>query len=171
MIKWTLIILLLLFVVGLVYYFLPENDLPTDTKIDKLVVIKSQRTMEAYSKGMLVKTYKVSLGQNPLGDKEFQGDKKTPEGEYRINDKNPNSGFHKNLGVSYPDVRDIQEAKRKGLDPGGEIKIHGLRNGAGFIGKFHRLFNWTAGCIAVTDKEIDELYKSVDLGTPIIISP
>jgi murein L,D-transpeptidase YafK len=171
MIKWTLRILLLLFLVGLVYYFLPENDLPTDTKIDKLVVIKSQRTMEAYSKGMLVKTYKVSLGQNPLGDKEFQGDKKTPEGEYRINDKNPNSGFHKNLGVSYPDVSDIQEARRKGLDPGGEIKIHGLRNGARFIGKFHRLFNWTAGCIAVTDKEIDELYKSVDLGTPIIISP
>lgn len=127
--------------------------------------------MEAYSDGKLIKTYKVSLGQTPLGDKQFQGDKRTPEGEYRINDKNPNSGFHKNLGVSYPNAMDIQEAKGKGLDPGGEIKIHGLRNGVGFIGKFHRLFNWTAGCIAVTDKEIDELYKSVDLGTTIIIRP
>jgi murein L,D-transpeptidase YafK len=171
MIKWTLRILLLIIGVGLVYYFLPEKDLPTDTKVDKLIVIKSQRTMEAYSNGKLIKTYNVSLGQNPSGDKEFLGDKRTPEGEYRINDKNPNSGYHKNLGVSYPNAKDIQEAKRKGVNPGGEIKIHGLRNGIGLIGKFHRLFNWTAGCIAVTDKEIDELYKSVDLGTPIIITP
>ena len=171
MTKWTLRTLLVLISVGLIYYFYPETELPTNTKIDKLIVIKSERIMEAYSGGHLIKTYKISLGQNPFGDKELQGDKRTPEGEYTINDRNPNSGFHKNLGVSYPNKTDMAEAKKKGLNPGGEIKIHGLRNGVGFIGKFHRLFNWTAGCIAVTDKEIDELYKTVDLGTPIIIRP
>jgi murein L,D-transpeptidase YafK len=99
------------------------------------------------------------------------GTKEHQKGEYNVNDKNPNSGFHKNLGISYPNAVDKREAKRKGLDPGGDIKIHGLRNGVGFIGKFHRLFNWTAGCVAVTDNEIDELYDAVDLGTPIIIKP
>lgn len=171
MIKWTLRILLTLTIIGLIYYFFPETTLPPDTKIDKLIVSKSKRTMEAYSNGQLIKTYKISLGQNPVGDKEYQGDKRTPEGEYKINDKNPNSGFHKNLGVSYPNAVDKKEAERKGLDPGGEIKIHGLRNGVGFIGKFHRFFNWTAGCMAVTDNEVDELYDAVDLGTPIIIKP
>jgi len=170
-IKWILRILLLVVGVALVYYFLPEKELPADTKIDKLIVLKSERIMNAYSNGKIVKVYKVSLGQNASGDKEFQGDKKTPEGEYTINDKNPNSGYHKNLGVSYPNSKDIQDAKSKGLDPGGEIKIHGIKNGIGFIGKFHRLTNWTAGCIAVTDSEIDELYNGVELGTPIIIKP
>lgn len=171
MIKWILRILLTLIIIGLIYYFLPETPLPPDITIDKLIVTKSQRTMEAYSNGQLIKTYKISLGRNPLGDKEYQGDKKTPEGEYTINDKNPNSGFYKNLGVSYPSTMDKREAERRGLDPGGEIKIHGLGDGVGYIGKFHRLFNWTAGCMAVTDNEIDELYNAVDLGTPIIIKP
>lgn len=169
--KWTRRILLTVIIIGLIYYFLPETGLPTDIKIDKLIVTKGQRTMEAYSNGQLVKTYKISLGRNPLGDKQHQGDKRTPEGEYTISEKNPNSGFHKNLGVSYPNTTDKKEAQQLGLDPGGEIKVHGLRNGFGFIGKFHRLFNWTAGCVAVTDDEIDELYRAVDLGTPIIIKP
>jgi murein L,D-transpeptidase YafK len=171
MIKWTLRILLVLTIIGLIYYFLPEAKLPTDTKIDKLIVIKSKRIMEAYSNGQLIKIYKVSLGQNPLGDKECEGDNRTPEGAYEINDKNPNSGFHKNLGVSYPSAIDKREAERKGLEPGGDIKIHGLRNGIGFIGKFHRMFDWTAGCMAVTNNEIDELYDAVDVGTSIIIKP
>jgi murein L,D-transpeptidase YafK len=106
-----------------------------------------------------------------MGDKEFEGDKRTPEGQYTINDKNSNSGFHKNLGISYPNKRDIEEAKKKKLKPGGEIKIHGIRNGFGFIGKFQRLFDWTAGCIALTDHEVDELYDSVEIGTPILILP
>jgi murein L,D-transpeptidase YafK len=170
-IKWALRILTALTIVGLIYYFLPETKLPADSKIDELIVSKSQRTMEAYSNGQLIKIYKISLGQNPFGNKEHQGDKRTPEGKYTINDKNPNSGFHKNLGVSYPNAMDKKQAEQKGLDPGGDIKIHGLRNGIGFIGKFHRLFNWTAGCMAVTDDEIDELYNAVDLGTTIVIKP
>lgn len=154
-----------------VYYFYPEDKLPADIQIDKLVVFKAKRQLLAYSNGQLIKTYNISLGRQPIGDKEFEGDKKTPEGLYYINDKNPNSGYYKNLGISYPDKEDIENAKRLGKPVGGDIKIHGLRNRTGFIGKFHRWFDWTLGCIALTDNEIDELYKAVEIGTPIEIKP
>ena len=166
---WTIIFLLFLGLI--VYYFYPEDKLPADIQIDKLVVNKSERQMLAYSNGKLIKTYKISLGGNPIGDKEFEGDKKTPEGNYIINDKNPNSGYHKNLGVSYPNEEDIENAKRLGKPVGGDIKIHGLRNRTGIISKFHRWTDWTLGCIAVTDEEIDELYNAVKIGTPIEIHP
>ena len=155
----------------LIYYFYPENKLPSDIQIDTIVVYKSKREMAVYSGGQLLKTYKISLGREPTGHKEFEGDKKTPEGIYSINDKNPNSGYHKNLGISYPNSDDLENAKKLEKPAGGDIKIHGLKNGAGFIGKFHRLSDWTFGCIAVTDKEIDELYKAVKIGTRIEIKP
>ena len=153
------------------YYFYPENKLSNDAQIDSIVVYKSKREMSVYSNGQLLKTYKISLGRQPVGHKEFEGDKKTPEGIYAINDKNPESGYHKNLGISYPDKDDLENARQLGKPAGGDIKIHGLRNGTGFIGKFHRLFDWTLGCIAVTDKEIDELYNAVKIGTRIEIKP
>ena len=127
--------------------------------------------MYAYTKGKLVKVYSIAIGRNSVGDKEYEGDKRTPEGSYYIEGKNPNSGYHKNLGISYPDKTDLQEAKAKGVRPGGDVKIHGLKNGRGLLGKFHWLRNWTAGCIAVTDEEMDELYDAVAIGTPIIIRP
>lgn len=169
--KWIVRFLVLVIAAFAIYYFIPDNELPINVKIDKLVVTKSRRIMEAYSNGKVIKIYTISLGRNPLGDKEFEGDKRTPEGSYTINDKNPKSGYYKNLGVSYPNKDDINEANKNGLKPGGEIKIHGIRNGLGFIGKFHRFFDWTAGCIALTDKEVDELYDHVIIGTPIIINP
>lgn len=152
-----------------VYYFYPENKLPAGIQIDKLVIYKSKRQMLAFSNGELVKTYIIALGKQPIGKKEFEGDKKTPEGIYFINDKNPNSGYHKNLGISYPNQADIKNAKRLGKRTGGDIKIHGLRNKTGYISKLHRLLDWTLGCIAVTDEEVDELYNSVKVGTPIEI--
>jgi murein L,D-transpeptidase YafK len=169
--KWILLILVVVLSGATVYYFYPESKLPPGTKIDKLVLIKSERIMKAYSGDELVKTYSIALGRNPIGDKQSEGDKRTPEGVYTINDHNPHSGYHKNLGVSYPDQSDRLAAKSLGVDPGGEIKIHGLKNGIGAIGKFHRLLDWTAGCIAVTDQEMDELYDAVANGTPIIIKP
>ena len=153
------------------YYFYPEGRLPKDCRVERIVVIKSKRLMEVYSKGEVVKTYKISLGGNPVGDKEFEGDKKTPEGNYVINGRNNRSGYHKNLGISYPNADDLIEAKERKLSPGGEIKIHGIRNGFGFIGKFQRWTDWTAGCIALTDEEMDELYAAVEIGTPITIVP
>jgi murein L,D-transpeptidase YafK len=155
----------------LIYYFYSESKLQDDTQIDNIVVYKSKREMLVYSNGELQKIYKISLGRQPIGHKEFEGDKKTPEGIYFINDKNPNSGYHKNLGVSYPDKNDLENARQLGKSAGRDIKIHGIRNGIGFIGKFHRWFDWTLGCIAVTDREIDELYKAVRIGTRIEINP
>jgi murein L,D-transpeptidase YafK len=153
------------------YYYWPEKKLPPGVRIDKLVVIKSKNIMMAYSKEKVIKTYRVSIGKNSIGDKQFEGDKRTPEGTYSINDKNPNSDYHKNLGISYPNKNDIVEAKERNVKPGGQIKIHGLKNGQGFIGKFQRFRNWTAGCIAVTNDEVDELYNHVEIGTPVIIKP
>ena len=160
-----------IFLVMTVYYFYPENKLPTDIQINKLIVYKSNGELLAYSNGKLVKTYKISIGRQPFGKKEFKGDEKTPEGIYQINNKNAKSDYHKNLGISYPNKADIKNAKRLGKQTGGDIKIHGIKNKMGFIGKFHRWFNWTQGCIAVTDEEIDELYNSVKIGTKIDIKP
>jgi murein L,D-transpeptidase YafK len=159
-------------IVLIVLWFIkPGSPLPKGSTISKIVVYKSRNIMEVYSHDVLLKTYKISLGRNPSGDKEKEGDKRTPEGDYFIDGKNPGSGYHKNLGISYPNEADVREARSKGFAVGGEIKIHGIRNGLVFIGKFHRLFNWTAGCVAVTNDEIDELYGSVAVGTPISIRP
>ena len=155
----------------LIYYFYPEDKLPSNAEIDNIVVHKSERKMLVYSNGELLKIYKISLGRQPVGAKEVEGDKKTPEGIYFINDKNPYSGYHKNLGVSYPDKNDIEHAKRLGKPAGGDIKIHGLRNRFGFIGKFHRWSDWTLGCVAVTNSEMDELYRAVKIGAKIEIKP
>ena len=164
--------ILLIITVGLaVYYFYPETKMPDNIKVDRILVLKSQRQLQAFSNGQLIKTYKISLGRNPIDDKEFEGDKRTPEGHYEINDKNPNSGYHKNLGVSYPNQKDIEQANKIDKPTGGDIKIHGIRNGIGFIGKFERWFDWTAGCMALTNSDIDELYDHTNIGTPIEIRP
>jgi murein L,D-transpeptidase YafK len=168
--KALVFLFLVLLCILLVYYFLPEERLPAQTKIDKLVVMKREGTMHAYANGKLMKVYTIAIGKNAIGDKEYEGDKRTPEGSYYINGKNPDSGYHKNLGISYPDKKDRQEAKAKGVRTGGDVKIHGLKNGIGILGKFHRFRNWTAGCIAVTNEEMDELYDAVAIGTPIIHS-
>lgn len=153
-----------------VYYFYPEQKLPAGTQIDQLIVYKELRKMEAFSGGKLVKTYQIAIGANPVGDKEFQGDQKTPEGIYTIHNKNPHSAYYKNLGISYPDAEDIAQAKKSGKSPGGDIKIHGIKNGLGFIRKFHR-FTPTNGCIRVTDQEMEELFHAVKTGTSIHILP
>lgn len=170
--KYIWIILLLCFFVALpFYYFYPESKLPPGIKIDRILVIKSERKLFTYVNGKQIKTYSVSLGRHPKGAKEFKGDNKTPEGIHTINDKNPNSICHKNLGISYPNKEDSQHARRNGKVAGGDIKIHGLPNGMGIIGKFHRWVDLTNGCIMVTDEEVDELYNAVIIGTQIEIKP
>jgi len=172
MIKRSIIIILLLAIVGLaIYYFFPEGKLPANASIDKMIVLKSRKQLLVYSGGKLLKAYPISLGFCPVGKKEFEHDGKTPEGLYFINAKNPHSVCYKNLGISYPNNADILNAKNKDKAPGGDIKIHGLSNGHGFIGKFHRWLNWTDGCIGLTDAEVDELYNHTPIGTPIEIKP
>lgn len=141
------------------------------SRVDRVVVIKSERTLELMSRGKLVKTYKVALGGDPTGPKTRQGDHKTPEGVYVLDSRNVHSQFHKALHISYPNAHDRAEALAKGESPGGDVFVHGLPNGYGWIGSKHRLKDWTDGCIAVTDEEIDEIWKLVADGTPIEIRP
>ncbi|AFD09269.1 L,D-transpeptidase family protein [Solitalea canadensis] len=142
--------------------------IPEHVKIDRLLVLKSKRQLIAFSGNKRIKTYRICLGRNPIGAKEFEGDMKTPEGIYLIDGKNPNSRYYKNLGVSYPNNADRKRAKRLGKKTGGDIKIHGT---GGDINTPDPLYDWTWGCIAVTNKEIDELYKHVETGIPIEIKP
>ena len=151
------------------YYFFPEKKLDISKKIDKILVVKHKRELTVFSKGEALRTYKISLGGVPIGKKKFEGDQKTPEGIYTINDRNPNSDYHLNLAVSYPNEADSLHALKFGKSAGGEIKIHGLPNGYGFIGKFQRFKDWTLGCIALTNSEIEELFYDVPMGTEIEI--
>lgn len=145
--------------------------LPEGIKIEKLVVLKSERRLQAFAGGKILKTYRIALGRNPVGDKQSEGDCRTPEGRYTISAKNPNSSYHKNLGISYPNASDLVAARKLGKPAGGHIKIHGMRNGFGFLSRFHRLMDWTYGCLAVTNAEVDELYEHTPVGTPIEILP
>jgi murein L,D-transpeptidase YafK len=149
----------------------PISPLPVDAKADLLVINKVERELLAYSRGSLLRSYRVSLGREPVGTKIRQGDRKTPEGNYVIDSHNPASSFHRALHVSYPSAADVERARAGGYDPGGEIMAHGIHNGLGWIGKAHRLVDWTVGCIAVTDPEIEELYRIVPDGTRIEIRP
>ncbi len=170
--KKGLRILIPTFIVSLlVYYYYEGGKIEKGTKIDKIIVNKSARELNTYSKGEIIKTFKISIGKNSIGRKEFEGDYKTPEGIYSISSKGPHKLFHKYLYVSYPNKNDILNAKKHRKDVGGQILIHGLHKSYTALGKFHRLMDWTKGCMGITNKEIDELYDAVDVGTPIQINP
>ncbi len=138
---------------------------------DSIIVHKSARTMELMHAGQVMKTYKVALGGEPVGPKTRQGDHRTPEGVYVIDGRNARSQFHRSLRISYPNAADRERAHKLGVSPGGDIFIHGLPNGYGLIGAAHRARDWTDGCIAVTDSEIEEIWKLVNNGTPLEIHP
>ncbi len=127
------------------------------TKVDRIVVEKSKRTMVLMDGKKTVKSYKVALGTNPIGAKERLGDHKTPEGIYLVDAKKPNSAFHKALHLSYPNAEDRKRAKQRGWQPGGDVEIHGLGAKWGWVGAGHRATDWTDGCVAVTNEEIDEI--------------
>ena len=148
-----------------------EPPLPRRVKADKVVLHKGQRKLEIFRRGRKLKTYRVSLGFNPLGHKEQQGDGRTPEGRYVIDWRNPKSKYHLSLHVSYPNRKDKASARKRGVKPGGDIMIHGLPNHMGYLGPLHRFYDWTAGCIAMTNEEIREIWRAVPNGTPIEINP
>lgn len=125
--------------------------------------------MQLLHKNKVVREYKIALGFQPVGKKAQDGDGKTPEGHYTINWRNAKSQFHKSLHISYPNAADKKAAKAKGVHPGGDIFIHGLGNGFGWLGSAHVAKDWTLGCIAVTNQEIDEIWKLVPNGIPIEI--
>jgi murein L,D-transpeptidase YafK len=143
----------------------------TPARADRILVEKAARRLTLFSSGRKLKEYRVALGFSPSGPKEREGDGRTPEGSYTIDFHKPDSAFHRALHISYPSTRDSARAAEAGVLPGGDIMIHGLPNGLGALGAAHRLRDWTAGCIAVTDSEIEEIYDLVNDGTPIEIRP
>ncbi|HEX7288858.1 MAG TPA: L,D-transpeptidase family protein [Candidatus Angelobacter sp.] len=138
---------------------------------DAIVVVKTQRTLTLLHNGKQLKRYKVALGGDPLGPKTRQGDNKTPEGVYTIDSRNPHSQFHLALHVSYPNAADRERARKLGVSPGGDIMIHGLPPQWASIGAAHRQSDWTLGCIAVTNPEIEEIWALAPVGTKVEIRP
>ena len=138
---------------------------------DSLVVEKSLRRLTLWQAGLPIRTYDVALGSTPVGAKERAGDNKTPEGLYHIDARNPKSRFHLGLHVSYPNAHDIARARAQGVAPGGDIMLHGLPPKHSQVGPLHRAFDWTNGCVALTDAEIEEVFAAVPVGTPIRFLP
>lgn len=142
-----------------------------DERVDRILIEKALRKLTLLNGDRPVRSYKVALGAEPKGHKRREGDQRTPEGTYSIDARNPNSDFFLSLRISYPNEQDLARAKARGQDPGGQIMIHGLRNGRGWIGSRHQRNDWTDGCVAVTNSEMLEIWRMVDLGTPVEIKP
>lgn len=139
--------------------------------VDKVLIEKKKRRLSLISKGEVIKTYKIALGGNPVGPKERKGDNKTPEGTYTIASRNRHSDYHLSLSISYPNEKDKKRAKELGVSPGGDIMIHGIKNGFSWVGGFHTKIDWTEGCIGVTNKQMEEIARLVPNGTPVEILP
>lgn len=138
---------------------------------DRVVVHKAARRLELYRKGALLRVFPVALGFEPVGSKRRQGDGRTPEGRYVVDGRWRTRRFGRALHISYPRPQDVRRARAAGVAPGGGIFIHGLPEGLGLIGSDHARFDWTNGCIAVTDEQLDEIWARVADGTPIEILP
>ena len=149
----------------------PEKLLPIGEKADLVVIRKAERHLDLYRGGKLLKSYSVSLGRNPLGRKQQQGDGRTPEGEYRLDYRKADSSFHRALHISYPAPLDMASARVHGRSPGGLVMIHGLKNGLGWLGRLHLAVDWTDGCVAVTNSQVEEIWRAVPDGTKILLKP
>ena len=137
--------------------------------VDRIYLDKSDHWMAVYRAGHIIREFRVALGVGGLRPKQRAGDGRVPEGVYAITAHNPDSAFHLSLRISYPSPDDELAARDRDVNPGGDIMIHGLPSGRGWIGSRHRLADWTDGCIAVTNPEMDWLYSAVPDGTPVEI--
>lgn len=140
-------------------------------KADLVVVYKGKRQLQLRREGEILKTYRIALGSAPRGPKRKEGDGRTPEGVYTLDWRNENSNFYRSIHVSYPHPRDLDHSGRWGVSAGGLIMLHGLPNGLHPAQLGHPWSDWTNGCIALTNEEMDEIWAKVDDGTPIIIYP
>ena len=150
---------------------IPEPELADHFEITQVVVNKGERRLHLLSGDRKVRSYRISLGDNPVGHKLYEGDSRTPEGDYTLDWRNPESDFYKSIHISYPSPKDRELAQAWGLDPGGSIMIHGLPNDVGDMAFAYVGLDWTEGCIAVTNEEMDEIWALVNDGTPIRITP
>ena len=142
-----------------------------EVKAEVVMVKKGERKLYLVSKGKAFREFSIALGGEPTGHKRQEGDKRTPEGRYVLDWKKSDSAFYKAIHISYPNAKDKEAAKERGVSPGGAIMIHGQPNGCSWCGVFMQHADWTDGCIAVKNSEMDEIWKAVDPGTPIEILP
>jgi murein L,D-transpeptidase YafK len=163
------VLVILLAVVAWGYW--PPRLLPDDSQVDRIVVHKAARKMELLHDDDVIARYRIALGAHPVGPKQALGDGRTPEGDYVIDYHNPTSQFHRSLHISYPSPNDASKALERGYEPGGMIMIHGVSDRLERLGRFHTFMNWTDGCIAVTNAEIEQIFRRVEDGTPIRIEP
>ncbi len=140
-------------------------------KADFVLVEKSKNSLTLFKNQKVIGTYHVVFGGDPIGHKEQEGDNKTPEGRYILDSKNVNSAYYKSIHISYPNAKDIANAKAKGVSPGGAIMIHGQKNGFGWAAAATQKRNWTLGCIALTNEDMEIIWKSVSVPIPIEIKP
>ncbi len=138
---------------------------------DRVVVHKEKRVLQLYRGSEMLRQYAVALGGNPIGHKQREGDRRTPEGLYVLDWRNNKSGYHLSIHVSYPRPEDAAAAAASGVDPGGMIMIHGQPNYFGWLAFLTQMYDWTDGCIAVTNAEMDEIWDMVPNNTPIEINP
>jgi murein L,D-transpeptidase YafK len=169
--KYVIAACVILAVAGIAIFSIRSQPIPAGAKATSIMVEKNKHLMIVYSNGDVLRVYHVSLGRGHISAKQREGDNRTPEGRYIIDSKNAHSTFYKSLHISYPSAQDIAHARLQGVPPGGAVMIHGLRNDLKWLGSLHRLRDWTKGCIAITDAEMDELWPLVDAGTPIEIKP
>ena len=148
-----------------------DESLVEKGAVDEILVEKGARRLTLFSGGSTIRTYSIALGRQPIGPKIREGDGRTPEGSYVVDSRNYNSAYHLALHLSYPNATDRARAAKLGVSPGGDIMIHGLPNGLGWLGPAHRQHDWTRGCIAVTDMEIEEIARLVPDGTPVEVRP
>ncbi|WP_316858789.1 L,D-transpeptidase family protein [uncultured Cohaesibacter sp.] len=145
---------------------------PAAERADEIVILKGERRMILFRQGQEMKRYSIRLGSSPTGPKQQEGDGKTPEGRYLINRRNGASQFHLSLGITYPTAHQRREARARGVSPGGDIFIHGQPNAWGRLNLPISIpFDWTAGCIAVSDNDIEDVFSRVAIGTSVTIKP
>jgi murein L,D-transpeptidase YafK len=143
----------------------------SEIKADAVLVDKSDARLYLMKQGSTFATFPVTFGREPKGHKQQQGDERTPEGHYTLGHKNSNSDFYKSIHISYPNAQDRENARKLGVDPGGDIMIHGQANGWEWAAIIAQLFNWTNGCIALKNPHMDRVWEAVNPGTPIEIRP
>ena len=158
------------YMVTLVLLLLAQFALADDA-VDLVRVYKSDRTLQLISKGKVAHEFPVALGGNPVGHKKQEGDGRTPEGRYVLDYKKVDSAFYRAVHISYPNAEDIDAARRAGVSPGGQIMIHGQKNGFGWLSGISQRFDWTNGCVALTNAQMDVVWRTVKVGTPIELLP
>ena len=152
-------------------FLLQTTNVMGAQKADEVLVIKSKKRLYLMNKGETFASFHVAFGSKPKGHKLEQGDDRTPEGRYILDYKNAGSAYYKSIHISYPNAKDRKEARKRGVDPGGDIMIHGQKNGYGRLSLLVQRFNWTNGCIALSDRDLEQVWMAVDPGTPIEIRP